>query len=191
VHMLDIIVMAGLHQPESGFEIEGSGQWSTGGGWDDCPIDYDISFHYGTGVKVRFMSESMLPGYWKSHYLKDPNRERVWCHGIVFEGTDGWVHVDRESINAHPEKLVATASDAPEASSGSAHIQNFLDCVKSRKEPAAGIDGAVEADLLSHLSYIAVETGQQLKYDAKKRYFSNDEMANRLLTRSLRSPWHV
>ena len=145
----------------------------------------------GNGVNVQFKSESMLPGFWKSRYLKDPNKDRVWGHGIVFEGTDGWVHVDRESINASPAKLIDKPIADADQSSGSAHIQNFLDCVKSRKDPVAGIDGAVEADLLSHLSYIAVETGQQLEWDAKNRRFANDEMANRLLTRSLRSPWHV
>ncbi len=191
VHMLDIIHMAGQHQPETGLEIEGAGQWSTGGGWDDCPIDYDIKMRYGNGMTVEFKSESILPGFWKSRYLKDPNRERVWGHGIVFEGTKGWVHVDRESINASPAKLIEKPIEGAQASSGSLHVQNFLDCVKSRKDPVAGIDGAVEADLLSHLSYIAVETGQQLKWDAKSRRFSNDEMANRMLTRSLRSPWHI
>jgi hypothetical protein len=145
---------------------------------------------YGTGVTVEFMNENLIPGFWRSRYLKEPERDRDWGHGIVFEGTDGWVHVDRESINASPKRLVEAPLEGTGQSAGANHIQNFLDCCKSRQDPRASIDAAVEADLLTHLSYIAVETGQQLVYDAKNRTFAKNDTANRMLNRALRSPWH-
>jgi predicted dehydrogenase len=186
VHMLDIVNMAGLHHPETGIALEGAGQWSRDGGWDDCPINYDVLMEYGNGVKVEFKSEGMMPDYWKSRYVSEPERDRSWGHGVVFEGSEGWVHVDRESINAHPKSLLDD-----EEPSGPDHVQNFLDCAKSREAPAADIDAAVEADLLAHLAYIAVQTGYPLRFDAKARRFERGEMANRMLGRAMRSPWRT
>jgi hypothetical protein len=81
--------------------------------------------------------------------VEDPLRADH-SHGTAFEGTDGWVHGDREGINAHPKELLDTQwgpNDNRLNESGN-HARNLLDCVKSRKETICPIDAAVQADTL-------------------------------------------
>ncbi len=185
-HMLDIPIWAGFHQPQTGLEIEGTGQWSTGGGGEDTPVEYDVIFRYGTGITVEYKSGNIIPAYWKTKYLKEPLAERRWEHGVIFEGTDGWVQVDRFGINAEPQSLLDNITGAP---GGRNHVWNFVECCKTRQTPAAPIDTAVEADNLVHLAYIAVNTGQRLNWDNENHHFINNDSANRLVDRPMRSPW--
>jgi hypothetical protein len=52
------------------------------------------------------------------------------------------------------------------------------------------MEQAMKAELLTHLAYIAVETGEQLSWDAGNRRFREQSAANRMLHRAMRSPWH-
>ncbi|MHC4460497.1 MAG: hypothetical protein ACYS30_03610 [Planctomycetota bacterium] len=71
------------------------------------------------------------------------------------------------------------------------HIRNFLDCIKSRARTICPIDTAMRVDTLCHLSNIATLLERRLKWNPKKERFENDTAANRFLTRSMRSPWHL
>jgi len=41
------------------------------------------------------------------------------------------------------------------------------------------------------LGYIAMHLNRKLKWDPDREQFTNDEEANRMLSRSMRSPWRV
>jgi hypothetical protein len=49
----------------------------------------------------------------------------------------------------------------------------------------------MRSDTLCQLSDIAVRLGRKLKWNPDKEEFINDSQANRMLTRSMRSPWHL
>ncbi len=42
-----------------------------------------------------------------------------------------------------------------------------------------------------HLGNIAMLRGRNLEWDLEKERFFNDEQANRMLSQSIRSPWHL
>ncbi len=42
-----------------------------------------------------------------------------------------------------------------------------------------------------HLGNISMLLRRNLKWDPEKEHFPNDEQANRMLSRSMRSPWHL
>ncbi len=69
------------------------------------------------------------------------------------------------------------------------HKRNFLECVKNRRQTVSPIEAAVRSDTICHLDDIAIRTGRKLRWDPAKEQFLNDEAANRLLFRSMRSPW--
>ena len=71
------------------------------------------------------------------------------------------------------------------------HVRNFLDCVKSRGQTISGIDAAVRVDTVCHLSDIATQLELRLTWDPKHERFTNNDTANRLLVRAMRSPWHL
>jgi predicted dehydrogenase len=188
-HMLDMVGWAGLHKAESGLEVSGVATWSREGGPEDCPQQYSIDFQYGTGVKVEMRSGGWMPGFWRTHYFADPQVDRRFEHANIVIGHEGWVYVDRQSINAHPRSLLNGLGPAPKEESTFHHVRNFLDCVKSRKAPVAAMKPALEGELLTHLAWIAVETGEQLSWDPGTRSFKNSDVGNRLLHRAMRSPW--
>jgi hypothetical protein len=71
------------------------------------------------------------------------------------------------------------------------HQRNFLDCVKSRKDPAATVEIGHRSATVCHLGVIAILLKAKLQWDpAAERFVDNDE-ANARLERAMRSPWHI
>jgi predicted dehydrogenase len=71
------------------------------------------------------------------------------------------------------------------------HIENFLDCIRSREKPVADIEEGHLSTLLCHYGNIAYRLGRKLLIDAKTQGFVNDPQANGLVKRSYREPWIV
>ena len=71
------------------------------------------------------------------------------------------------------------------------HVRNLLDCVKSRAQTISHIDDSVQGDIICQISDIAIRLERKLKWDPKKERFLNSDEANRMLTRAMRSPWHL
>ncbi len=188
-HMLDMVGWSGIHKPESGLQLSGVATWSDEGGPEDCPQLYSIDLHYGTGIDVEVRSGGLMPGFWKTRYFTDPQIDRRFDHANILIGSEGWVYVERGSINAGPRSLLDGLGAEPDEGATFYHVRNFLDCVKSRQEPAAAMHAALDGELLTHLCYIAVETGEDLRWDAANRRFANSDAANRMLHRAMRSPW--
>ncbi len=70
------------------------------------------------------------------------------------------------------------------------HLDNFADCIRSRKLPNADIlEGHLSANL-SHLGNLAYRVGnKQLDFDPKTERFTNNDDANKLLKREHRKPY--
>ena len=183
VHPLDIALWGGGEKVACPVEIEGKGVWPTEGVCDTA-MNWKVTCKYDSGVTMNFTGDP-YPDEWKQRY------GRTTSHGTAFEGTDGWVHVDRSGINAHPKELLETElgpNDIHLFKSGN-HVRNLLDCVKSRAETICNIDVAVQADIICHISDIAIRLEQKLKWDPKTERFANNDAANRRLSRSMRTPW--
>ncbi|WP_071597074.1 Gfo/Idh/MocA family protein [Niabella aurantiaca] len=70
-------------------------------------------------------------------------------------------------------------------------IRNFLDCVKSRKEPWATLETGHRSTTMAHLGTIAMQTKKRLEWDAVNERFANSEEANKLLSYAYREPWKL
>lgn len=73
------------------------------------------------------------------------------------------------------------------------HYQNFIDCVKSRKqeELIADIEEGHYSSLLCHLGNISYRTGRRLEFDAETETFPHDNEANQLLGREYRKGYEL
>ncbi|HEX5272912.1 MAG TPA: Gfo/Idh/MocA family oxidoreductase [Gemmataceae bacterium] len=69
------------------------------------------------------------------------------------------------------------------------HVRDFLDCVKSRREPAAGLEGAHRVATACHLANVALRLGRRLRWDAEREEIVGDAEAARHLERPYRAPW--
>jgi hypothetical protein len=147
-------------------------------------MNWKVTCKYESGVTMNFTGDP-YPDEWKKRY------GRTTSHGTAFEGTDGWVHVDRSGINAHPKELLETELGPNDIHlyKSDNHVRNLLDCVKSRAETICNIDVAVQADIICHISDIAIRLEQKLKWDPKTEHFVNNDAANRRLSRPMRTPW--
>ncbi len=118
------------------------------------------------------------------------NKERG---GVTFEGTEGRIWADRGRHDARPKSLLESVIGPNEIHlyRSDNHSRNFIDCVISRKEPVAPIETAHRSITISHLGNIAMRLERDLKWDPDKEQFINDEQADRMMSRSMRSPWHL
>ncbi len=194
VHPLDIAYWGHPAMMSNTFEVEGKGVIPTEGACNTS-VAWDVNFTFADGVRmvyrgVRNNYEKELPMNdfkpWEKKY------GRVIDHGTAFEGSEGWVLVDRGGIRTSPEKLVEekfTDKDVRLIQSSN-HARNFLDSVKSRKPAICSIDEAFQADALCHLSDIATRMGTPLRWDPKKERFVDDKEANtRIEMRPARKPY--
>jgi len=185
IHPMDIALWGGGEKFTGPWVVEGTGKFPTKGVCDTA-MNWRVTIALGSGVKINFAGYP-FPPEWKKRY------GRTTSHGTAFEGTEGWVHVDRGHVNASPASLLQTkfgTSDIRLYESNN-HVRNFLDCVKSRKQTVSPVDVAVRGDNLCHISDIAIRLGRKLTFDPVKERFIGDDEANKHLTRPMRAPWHL
>jgi len=199
IHPIDIAAW-GADLFTGPIEIEGRGTFHCEGACDTATI-WQIHLKFASDVTMTFAgvpnggnqykpTSDTWPqeNEWKQRY------RRITSHGTAFEGSDGWVHIDRDGINLQPENLI---DDNPETyktrlTRSPDHVRNFLDCIKSREQTVCNIDEAVRSDTLCHLSEIAIRLNRKLVWDPKVEHFVNDEEANlRLKARKFRAPWSL
>mgnify|MGYP000206229010 CR=1 FL=1 len=112
---------------------------------------------------------------------------------VRFEGDEGWVEAgDDKSIVTSSENLLE--GQPTESLSGTdpiKHVREFLDCVKTRKQPAANADNTRFGHIACHVAAIGWQLGRKVRFDPKTETFIDDEEANRMCSRTRRDPWHA
>jgi predicted dehydrogenase len=69
------------------------------------------------------------------------------------------------------------------------HARNFLDCIKSRKEPISDLESSHRVVTVCHLANLSLKLGRKLTWDAEHESAVGDPEATRLLERTYRTPW--
>ena len=69
------------------------------------------------------------------------------------------------------------------------HVRDFLDCVKSRKQPISDLESGHRVSTVCHLANLSLRLGRKLRWDAAKEEIVGDAEANRHLVRPYRAPW--
>jgi predicted dehydrogenase len=200
IHPMDIAVWGGGELLNGPVEVDGRGTFHAEGICDTATA-WNVNMKFGSGVTLRFEGTPNHPNpeapacdIWEHEQEWKKRYRRITDHGTAFEGTAGWVHVDRGGINLQPESLIDQNEDAFKVKllRSPDHTRNFLDCVKSRAETVCPIDESVHSDSLCHLSEIALHLDRKLVWDPQKEHFPGDQEANlRLLSRKMRDPWRL
>ncbi|MCX6907286.1 MAG: Gfo/Idh/MocA family oxidoreductase [Verrucomicrobia bacterium] len=71
------------------------------------------------------------------------------------------------------------------------HMQNWFDCIRSRKKPIADVEIGHRSATVCHLGNIARWTNRKLRWDPVKEVFSGDADANQYLDRARRKPYEL
>ena len=99
-------------------------------------------------------------------------------HGGGWEVFDG----DGNSVAVQPGRF---------SPSNAAHQQNFIDCIRSRKQPNGDIEKLHYSTLLCHYGNIAYRTGRVQHINPETEGFIDDDEANALVKRTYREPWVI
>ena len=112
-------------------------------------------------------------------------------HGTLFVGSKGWVRVSRASWKVSPVELYRLGRNPGDKRLEESvdQIQNFVDCVISRKQPIDNLHSAVRSDIISHLSDICIREGRPINWDPEKELIVNDPQAAKRTHRPMREPW--
>lgn len=153
--------------------IEARGEFPRDGLYD-APTDHEIVFTYPNGVKMVSIA------------TEDASQ---W--GMRFEGTEGWLYVESDSVKSEPKSI----ADSPLGPNdirlyrSDNHHRNFIDCMRSRAETAAPAECGHRSASICHVGSIALQLGRSLKWDPQAERFVDDKGANRMLSRAKRAPW--
>ncbi len=116
--------------------------------------------------------------------------------GGRFIGEDGYIEVNLDRIWADPKEIIERDDrpDRLEVHDTLPHIQNWVDCVKSRQSCNADIEYAQRAHTLCFLVKAVRElgrVGETLHWDPVHERFTDNEEANALLKRERRSGYEL
>jgi predicted dehydrogenase len=167
--------------------VEAVAQFPKSGSWN-VHGDFMVKQEYENGISV-FVSG----GY---------------TNGIRYEGEDGWIFVSRGDYTASASDPVAkeksskalNASDPKilDSKIGDNEIHlyksdeqhgNWLDCIKSRKQPISPIEIGHRACSICLISHIAMKVPGVLNWNPATERFANNDLANSMLSRPQRYPY--
>ncbi|MCL2347222.1 MAG: Gfo/Idh/MocA family oxidoreductase [Planctomycetaceae bacterium] len=157
---------------------------------DTVPVKYwpvkDASGNKGTEVRALYANGVELV-----------MRENGWLGlgtcSCRYEGTNGWVETgDTGQMAVSSDELRAEIKVFHQAGTDPVnHIREFLQCVKTRRNPASNANVAANAHIACHCAYIAWQLNRELTFDPAKEEFVNDAEANRMRSRAQREPWRI
>ncbi|MBN2475494.1 MAG: Gfo/Idh/MocA family oxidoreductase [Pirellulales bacterium] len=132
-----------------------------------------VFFRYANGVVLRFGEG---PG-----------------GGAIIVGDKGKITIDRGRFQTEPEELGKEPLTDPEVRLyvSNEHMQNWFDCMKSRKLPVADVAIGHRSTTLCHLGNIARWLGRKARWDPAQEVFPGDAEANAYLTRPQRKPYQL
>ncbi len=138
---------------------------------------YSVDFRYANGLRL---------------VLRDTGWDGLGACAARFEGDEGWVQTGDAGIvetSAGLSQFRRTFDNAREATTR--HVRDFLDCVRSRREPRANALAACQTHIACHAAYIAYQLGQSLEFDPSRDRFLGTDAANRMRSRAMREPWRL
>ena len=116
--------------------------------------------------------------------------------GAIFIGEKGKVEINRNKIASNPKELVKSSDNpGPNKRPETAyHIENWVECIKSRKRCNADVEIGQRASSLCYLINIARDigrVGEPLKWDPAAERFTNCDEANKMLSRPRRKGYEL
>jgi predicted dehydrogenase len=149
---------------------------------DTATIVYEYPGDGKVGSRRQLIFEMRL---WSTNYPFNCD------NGAEFYGTKGKMSLSKRGKieilgprNAKIEKLPELPPNRPK------HAENFLDAIKTGRQPNAGIEEAHRSVALVHLGNLAVRLGRALNFDPPTEQITGDEEANGLLSRHYRKEGH-
>ena len=115
-------------------------------------------------------------------------------NGCHFEGEEGWIFVSRGALRASDQRILddPLPAGAVKLYESGNHRKNFVECIRSRKQPICDAEIGHRSVSICHLGNISLRlNGRKLEWDPAKELFVNDGEANQFVNRPMRKPWKI
>ncbi|NUQ61548.1 MAG: Gfo/Idh/MocA family oxidoreductase [Pirellulales bacterium] len=179
--------------------------WAIGAGGTGpskvTPLEYTLACEYKDGypvvddrynVATEFKIRACMPGSVEMIITSEGD------NGILFEGTQGRLFVNRSRISGKPVEDLKE-NPLPEGALEEVyggkvsdnHSANFIECMKSRNQPISDVFSHNRMLEICHLANIAMRVGRELNWDPAKRQIVGDAEANSFLARESRKGYEI
>jgi predicted dehydrogenase len=184
---------------------------STGGRWSleddgETPDTQDALFSY--------------EGKFSLHAsLREAAVGRREGNGLEFFGTKGSLTISRGGFQIHPDLKQPPENLIPQMGGGhpvggpalsplkpapwiepvkepatndllGTHARNFIDCIRSRRQPASDVERGHHTAVACHLANLSLRLGgRSLRWEAEREEIAGDREASSMLVRPYRKPW--
>jgi predicted dehydrogenase len=140
--------------------------------WDTVPA-FQVTYTYDNGVQLI--------------------TSNVGENGVKFTGENGWIFVSRSRIDASDPNLLSEPlpDNSIKLYESNDHMGNFLECMRSGKQPICDVEIGHRSATVCHLGNISMLLGRKLQWNPDKQEFVNDRDANAMLKRPMRKPWTI
>ena len=159
---------------------------------------------YSTGGKFVLEDNSETPDTQIAVY-EFPHYTMIWEHkvgsnnglnghpwGIVFTGSEGTLMLSDFGWEVTPERKKQSLEAAKHKAGRDSiypHVRNFLDCVKSRRQPVENLELGHAVSSAAHLGNISLRTGEKIVWDHENEKITSSKAADELVGVAYRKPW--
>jgi predicted dehydrogenase len=147
-----------------------------------------VAMRYANGVELKFILE----------------QGRGPMGGAVFTCEKGKLEINRNKFTSNPPEIAAELrkqvdvaeeerkwSDAIALWQARWHMQDWLDCMRTRKRPVGDVEVGHRSVSVCHLANITRAVGRPLRWDPKRELFIDDSEANTYVTRPRRKGFEL
>ncbi len=179
---------ASYQLPEWGTHTLDLCQWAASAD-GTAPVEYEpdgdtIHARYASGVRLVLRTAGF-------------NNEGDWLDlgtcPVRFEGDEGWVETgDTGKMAVSRDDLLDDEShDTVFGNDAGRHVDEFIECVKSRQQPISNAKITRHGHVACHAAAIAWKLGRKLTFDPVSEMFIGDEEANTMRSAERRVPYDV
>lgn len=116
--------------------------------------------------------------------------------GAIFVGENGKIEINRNRVASNPAEITRSPENPGpnRRAETSYHIENWLECIRSRQKCTADIEIGQRSTSLCHLVNIVRQiglVGKKLNWDPVEERFTNCDDANKLLDRPRRAGYEL
>ncbi|MDR2982638.1 MAG: Gfo/Idh/MocA family oxidoreductase [Puniceicoccales bacterium] len=168
-------------------------QWALGHD-EGGPVSYEGYGEFpSTGLFTAPTSINVVATYADGTILTVRNREGVLDGTVRFHGERGWIDVSRSRLLASDPKILdeKIAETGVHLYKSRSHMGDFIECVRTRKNPISDIAIGHRTTTICNIGNIAMQLRRPLQWDPSKEEFVNDAVANRMRSRAMRAPWSL
>jgi predicted dehydrogenase len=187
VHMIDM-VLAGMNVTTPASVAVTGGKYAYPDSAAETPDTLQALYDFGS-FSMQW-EQSLGTG-------RSPYNRASGSPGVAFVGTNGTLVADRNSWEVLPEieagKFLTEAMPVQYSRESGLdhHTRNWLECIKSRKQPNCSIETGRNSAIVAQLGNIAYRTGSKIYWDKNTGSVTGNAKAEGLAKARYTAPWKV